>query len=114
LEARQLEGNSISQLVSHVLINSGRLIAIMLGRLGLTIDDAIAAYTSIAPRMFAMTYPKFDNYKDVKIRLKAITEAKQYWFDANNLEQSVKEMLIKCNVSENEPFQQRVAPKCRV
>jgi hypothetical protein len=89
----------------------GRIIAIMLGRLGLTIDEAIKAYKDIiAPKMFT---PKYEPITDIKSRYRAIKEAQRHYFDANNLEEAVKQVLRSKRFPENEAFQTNVS-RCHV
>ena len=59
--------STISNSVSDVLANDDRLIALMLGRLRMTVKQAIAAYNSLAREVFGKRrrwkYIQFDHRK---------------------------------------------------
>ncbi|KAL5344189.1 hypothetical protein ACLOAV_010851 [Pseudogymnoascus australis] len=75
--------------------STGGLIAIMLGRLLMTISEAIDAYKSLSPQIFQKKW--WTQSKPLKF---LGGEAQQYWFDGKNLENAVKKLLKERNVSE--------------
>ncbi len=70
--------------------STGSLIAIMLGRLRITIDEYIDAYTTLSDNVFEKKYHR------VSIKGKL-----QGRFDTAELERSVKQILANCSLAED-------------
>jgi hypothetical protein len=64
--------------------STGGLIALMLGRLGMTVDEAIDAYLELSPKIFAKLHHR--------VTLKGKVQGR---FDHTAVEQGVKELLVK-------------------
>jgi hypothetical protein len=67
----------------------------MLGRLRMTISEAIDAYKSLSPQIFQKKW--WTQSKPLKF---LGGEAQQYWFEGKNLENAVKTLLKERNTSE--------------
>lgn len=82
--------------------STGGLIAIMLGRLKMSVDECIAAYTSLADRVF----------RKKKRRVKANGKL-QGRFAGEALKNAVKEILVSTGHDEGELLRSK-SDKCRV
>lgn len=67
-----------------------RLIAIILGRLRMTIDECIDAYVSLSARIFQK--------KRHHVTIKGRTQAR---FDSVELERAIKEIVVKQGLAED-------------
>ena len=70
--------------------STGGLIAIMLGRLRMTIDECIDAYTSLSDRVFEK--------KSHRVNIKGKLQGR---FDAAELERTVKQILVASGLDED-------------
>ncbi len=70
--------------------STGGLIALMLGRLGMTVDEAIDAYLELAPKIFAKLHHR--------VTLKGKVQGR---FDHTAVEQGVKDLLVKRGLDPN-------------
>jgi patatin-like phospholipase/acyl hydrolase len=82
--------------------STGGLIAIMLGRLRMTVDECIAAYTSLSDRVFEKKSHRFNFEGKLQGR-----------FDAAELERSIKQILRDRGLGEDTLLKDVEAP-CRV
>lgn len=82
--------------------STGGLIAVMLGRLQMSVDECIKAYTSLSDRVF----------KKKAHRLK-ITGKYQAQFDSAELERAIKDILVARGLSEDALLKDVDAP-CKV
>lgn len=64
--------------------STGGLIALMLGRLGMTVDEAIDAYLELSPKIFAKLHHR--------VTVKGKVQGR---FDHTAVEQGVKELLVR-------------------
>ena len=83
--------------------STGGLIAVMLGRLRMTIEDCIEAYTSLSDRVFEKTAHR------VTIRGKL-----QGRFDATALENAIKQILKARGISEYSLLKDSPDASCKV
>jgi hypothetical protein len=85
--------------------NVGRLIAIMLGRLEMGVDECIAAYTKLMKSVF-----------ETKSRWSpaGLTGKIKARFDATKLETAIKEVITHQGMSEADLFNDGVERGCRV
>jgi patatin-like phospholipase/acyl hydrolase len=91
--------------------STGGLIAIMLGRLRMTIDEAIAAYKELAPEIFRRKWWAGRNKM-----LKYIgAEAKQYWFEGESLQNAVVKLLERRELDpQMKLLEEKGSPECKV
>lgn len=82
--------------------STGGLIAIMLGRLRMTIDECIDAYTSLSDRVFEK--------KSHRVRINGELRGR---FDAVELERTIKKVLVARGLSEDALLKDVDAP-CKV
>ena len=86
-----------------------RLIAVMLGRLRMSIKDCISAYLKISERIFQPKRDAFNKAGQVRDFLQANGK-----FDHRNLEAAIKEIITKqCEKSEDELLKDP-DPRCKV
>lgn len=83
--------------------STGGLIAIMLGRLRMSVDDCIDAYTSMSDRVFFKKRHRISLLGQVQGR-----------FDGDELANCVKEILLKLNLSPDELLRDQPDTKCKV
>lgn len=95
----------------HKLMSCCRLIAVMLGRLRMSIEDCESAYLKISERIFQ---PK-RNAHDMVGRGKDFLQANGK-FGSGNLEAAIKEIIVDhCEKPENELLQDPDPdPQCKV
>jgi predicted acylesterase/phospholipase RssA len=84
--------------------STGGLIAIMLGRMKMSIDDCIEAYIELSDQVFRKTH----------VFPLRITGKVQGRFDSKALEDAVKKYLRECNLSEDCLFQDVDPQSCKV
>ena len=82
--------------------STGGLIAVMLGRLRMTVDECIAAYTSLSDRVFEK--------KGHRVNIKGKIQGR---FDADELERAIKQILRDCGVGEDALLKD-VEARCKV
>jgi patatin-like phospholipase/acyl hydrolase len=82
--------------------STGGLIAVMLGRLGMTVDECIDAYTSLSDKVFMKT--------SHRVNIKGKLQGR---FDAGKLEEAIKQILRKCGLHEDALLKDFEAP-CKV
>ena len=82
--------------------STGGLIAVMLGRLRMTVDECIAAYTSLSDRVFEK--------KSHRVNIKGKLQGR---FDAGELERAIKQILRDCRLGEDALLKDVEAP-CKV
>lgn len=88
------------------MIDSSRLIAIMLGRLEMDVDECIMAYVKLMKKIFE---------KPLKwSHLKSLLSKIESQFDANKLEDAISEVIYGCGTSIIEPFSNQTEHGCRV
>jgi hypothetical protein len=75
----------------------------MLGRLRMTVDECIEAYTSLADSIFTKKHSPF-----------SITGRVQGRYDSDNFVNIVKEIVVKAGLDENELFWEPDFNACRV
>ncbi|SPO02369.1 uncharacterized protein DNG_05042 [Cephalotrichum gorgonifer] len=83
--------------------STGGLIAIMLGRLQMTVDDCISAYASLSDEVFEK--------KTHRVNLKGKLQGR---FDANELERAIKKVLIDCKFKEDTLLRASPDAPCKV
>jgi patatin-like phospholipase/acyl hydrolase len=76
--------------------STGGLIALMLGRMRLSVDDCIDAYTELSPKIFTKLHH----------RVKLSTGQSQGRFDHRALEHGIKEILKKYGFAEDTLFKE--------
>jgi hypothetical protein len=82
------------------------LIAIMLGRLQMSVDDCISHYRTLSERVFGRRgNPVTNNFKLVM----GISK-----FDAAELEAAIKEVIRQSGYDTEELLKELVNPKCKV
>ena len=86
-----------------------RLIAIMLGRLQMTVDDCIDAYSSLSDRVFQKKNRRlgFGSLLRPKIQV-------QGRFDSDELKNAIKEIMVKQGLHEDELLKDAPDAKCKV
>lgn len=82
--------------------STGGLIALMLGRLQMTVDECIDAYTTLSDRVFKKTSHRV-----------TINGKLQGRFDGDELERAVREILVRKGLSEDALLEDANAP-CKV
>ncbi|KAH7126725.1 hypothetical protein B0J11DRAFT_460046 [Dendryphion nanum] len=83
--------------------STGGLIAVMLGRLRMTVDEAIDAYLSLADRVFQK--------KAHRVTVKGKIQGR---FDSDELARAVKEVVKRQGLDENALLKDEAANACRV
>lgn len=83
--------------------STGGLIAIMLGRLRMTVDECITAYTSLSDKVFEK--------KSHRVTIKGKLQGR---FNAAELEQAVKSILIDRGFAENALLKDSDDAACKV
>jgi hypothetical protein len=91
------------------LICVGSLIAIMLGRLRMTIEEAIAAYKDLSPKIFEKKW--WTQFQPTKY---FGAEMQRYWFEGKNLECEVKKLLTEKKLDPKLKLWESDDPSCRV
>jgi hypothetical protein len=86
-----------------------RLIAIMLGRLHMTIDQAITAYKALSPEIFKKKW-----WTQKAASKYGGAELKQYWFEGKNLKEAVRKLLKDQKLDVGLKLREADDPKCRV
>ena len=81
----------------------------MLGRLRMTIDEAIDAYKELSPKIF-----KKKRWAQRQLSKYAGAELKQYWFEGKNLENAVRKLLDTKELDSDLKFLESENPDCRV
>lgn len=89
--------------------STGGLIAVMLGRLEMSIEDAITAYKELAPEIF----PK-KLWSRNPVTKYIGSEAKQYWFEGKNLESAVTKLLERKDLDSQTKFRVDDESLCKV
>ncbi|KAG4427974.1 hypothetical protein IFR05_016544 [Cadophora sp. M221] len=84
--------------------STGGLIAIMLGRLEMDVDECIAAYTKLAEAVFSQKKSR------LPFNLKGKVKAQ---FDSSKLEKAIRETLEGSGISENDLFNDGNVRGCR-
>lgn len=82
--------------------STGGLIAIMLGRLEMNVDDCIREYQQLSSRVFTKVRHRLDWKGNLQGR-----------FDHLELEEGIKDLVRRLHTSENELFQQPNGSKCK-
>jgi patatin-like phospholipase/acyl hydrolase len=82
--------------------STGGLIAVMLGRLRMTVDECIDAYTSLSDRVFEK--------KGHRVKVNGKLQGR---FDAAELERAIKQIIASCSLSEDALLKDVDAP-CKV
>jgi hypothetical protein len=86
-----------------IILTFYRIIAVMLGRLEMDVDECIDAYTSMFGTVFGKKSLPVDMFGRIKGR-----------FDSVILEDCVKKILKKRGLKEDEPFLNAKEKACRV
>jgi patatin-like phospholipase/acyl hydrolase len=106
-------GGCVSSHTVYLLLTahppSRRLIAIMLGRLHMTVDEAINMYKTFSPTIFKKKW--WTQNQPMKY---FGAELQQYWFEGKNLKAAVQDMLKARDLDENLKFLESDDPTCRV
>lgn len=82
--------------------STGGLIAVMLGRLCMTVDECIEAYTSLSDKVFEK--------KSHRVNIKGKLQGR---FDSAELERTIKQILVSRNLNEDTLLKDTRAP-CKV
>jgi len=102
-------GTSTGGLVSEVICdtrhiaNTYSLIAIMLGRLQMTIDECIDAYIVLSDRVFQK--------RRHRVTIKGNVQGR---FDSDELERAIKEIVVRQGLAENALLKDSSNAKCKV
>ncbi|KAK5202855.1 hypothetical protein LTR47_011349 [Exophiala xenobiotica] len=88
--------------------STGGLIAVMLGRLHMTIDDCIVAYEEVGKRIFG----KQPSGGSMGKFFKGVTSSAFY--DIGNLQEEVRKVLDQKNIQRDEAFLEAQTPICKV
>ena len=83
--------------------STGGLIAIMLGRLRMTVDECISAYTSLSDKVFEK--------KRLRVKFKGKLQGR---FDTAELERAVKQILVNRGYDEDELLKDSPDAPCKV
>jgi patatin-like phospholipase/acyl hydrolase len=70
--------------------STGGLIAVMLGRLRMTVDECIAAYTTLSDKVFEK--------KSHRVNIKGKLQGR---FDSAELERVIKDIIVTCGLDED-------------
>jgi hypothetical protein len=84
--------------------NVSRLIAIMLGRLEMSVDDCIAAYSELAAAVFG------EKLRRIPDNIKGRVESR---FDSKKLASAVRKAIVQSGASEADLFNDGVERGCR-
>ena len=87
-----------------------RLIAIMLGRLRMTIDEAIEAFETFSSKVFTERWANSNKL----VKWGNALSGRKAWFRGKDMESSVKELLRLRNLDEDEPLLESSVPSCKV
>ena len=90
--------------LAHILSVLLSLIAIMLGRLGMSVDECSKAYAQISDRVFQKKHH----------RLKNVRGELQGRFDSNALQEAVKDILRSRDLPEDTLLQDKDDAPCKV
>ena len=90
---------------SASLIDMNRLIAIMLGRLEMDVDECISAYSELMKVVFEAKSSRFP------ISLKGRTKAR---FDSNRLKNAIEQVVARHDASKTNLFNDEGPRGCRV
>jgi hypothetical protein len=98
-------GGLVNEVVCNIrhIANSHSLIAIMLGRLQMTIDECIDAYILLSDRVFQKRRHRVTIRGNVQGR-----------FDSDELERAIKEIVVKKKLPENALLKDSPNAKCKV
>lgn len=100
-------GTSTGGLVLHCLKRSMtltyRLMAIMLGRLQMTIEDCITAYVNLSDRIFKK--------QRHRVTIKGTVQGR---FDTDELERAIKEIVVQSGLPEDALLWDNVPARCKV
>ena len=91
--------------LSAGLTNMNRLIAIMLGRLEMDVDECISAYSELMKAVFKAKSSQFP------ISLKGRTKAR---FDSNRLKNAIEQVIARHDASKTDLFNDGGPRGCRV
>ncbi|KAJ5585584.1 uncharacterized protein N7459_005384 [Penicillium hispanicum] len=83
--------------------STGGLIAVMLGRMQLSVDECIEAYSTLAPTIFT----------HVRHRIKLATGETQGRFDHEAMEQGIKDVLVQYRMDPESLFKSPAAEDCK-
>lgn len=87
------------------MIDKNRLIAIMLGRLEMDVEECIAAYIKLMGSVFDK------QIRHWPVNLRGRIEPR---FDSNRLKEAIEEVAAMANMSASDPFNDGRARGCRV
>ena len=104
-----LEIKSLSERVSRLIHRICRLIAIMLGRLRMSIEETITAYKELSPIIFKKKWWTQNNVLKV-----SGSEMRHYWFEGKNLVEAVTDLLGKREMDPNTLLKESEDSSCRV
>jgi hypothetical protein len=80
----------------------------MLGRLRMSIDEALRCYRTLAPKIFKKKWWTISGAKYIG------AEARQYWFEGETLKQAVLDLLNERGVNKETKLFETDDPDCRV
>lgn len=83
--------------------STGGLIAIMLGRLEMSVEECISEYKTLSSKVFTKVRSRLSFTGNIHGR-----------FDHEALEESLKDLLRRLGLSENELLKQKCESKCKV
>lgn len=81
-----------------------RLIAIMLGRLEMSVDECIKAYSELMANVFGMQLSKIPMYWKGKVKPR---------FDSKKLEEAIKQVIRQSEVPEDALLDDGVERRCK-
>ncbi len=84
--------------------SEARIIAIMLGRLKMTVDECISSYADLSDRVF----------KKMHHRVKVGSSEIQAQFDSSILEKCIKEVIVRMGFQEDELLKDTQDQNCKV
>ncbi|KAL9628781.1 MAG: hypothetical protein Q9204_005667 [Flavoplaca sp. TL-2023a] len=85
--------------------STGGLLALMLGRLKMDVDECISCYTELMRRIFATRTSR------IPVAWRGKTEGR---FDSSTLRSAIEEVITKYGFSKREPLEEQNAPGCKV
>ncbi|KAL8898562.1 MAG: hypothetical protein Q9207_006638 [Kuettlingeria erythrocarpa] len=85
--------------------STGGLLALMLGRLKMDIDECISCYTELMRKIFATRTSR------IPVPWRGKSEGR---FDSSTLRSAIEEVITKYGFSKREPLEERNAPGCKV
>jgi hypothetical protein len=85
------------------LLTANSLIAIMLGRLQMTVDECIDAYISLSDRIFQK--------RRHRVTIKGNIQGR---FDSDELERAIKEIVVRQGLEEDALLKDSPDAKCKV